>query len=145
MNYEEARTAIETLAGSTVPDFVFVSGLRSRQDEAMAAPLIDKNLVWFIDKIDNGVLPDGYEVSQLKIGFGTRYNKLDLSTNEAIKIGEIEQSAYAFLRSAYRVFSLIGEVKSYNKMIAYEGLMFTEYVGVIVTINIATKLPCWDY
>jgi hypothetical protein len=145
MDYKELCTAITNLADSTVPDSIFVSGLKQRLDETMNSNQYTKNVVWLIDVMATGSFPSGSEATQIKIGIGTKYNKQDLSQNEATKIGDCQDLAYAFIRGAYRNFSLIGSVNGYNIAVAYEGLMFTEFVGVIITLNVASKLPCWDF
>jgi hypothetical protein len=145
MNYKDLCISIQTLAETTAPNAQFVSGLRQRLDETLQADLSVTDVVWLIDVMALGSLPSGSEATQIKIGFGTRYNKQDLSQDEATKIGYCQDLAYAFIRSCYRDFDILGAPNSFNLSVAYEGAMFTEFVGMIATITVASKLSCWDF
>ena len=65
MDYKELCTAITDLADSTVPDSIFVSGLKQRLDETMNSNQYTKNVVWLIDVMATGSFPSGSEATQI--------------------------------------------------------------------------------
>jgi hypothetical protein len=145
MNYKALCTAIKNLAQTLIPDAQFVSGLRQRLDETLTADLATNKVVWLVDNSSTIVLPNGFSNNLIKIGFGTRYNKQDNSTDEATKLGESQTDAELFIRDCYRDFGIIGEINNAQIAVAYEGIMFTEFVGVIATLSAINKIDCWDY